>query len=30
MGHEGNEASREQYVDNQYIRERLLVSRTTA
>ena len=30
MGHEGNEANKEQYVDNQYVRERLMVSRTKA
>ena len=30
MEHEGNEANREQYVDNRYIRERLVVSRTKA
>jgi len=30
MEHEGSEASREQYVDNQYVRQRLMVSRTKA
>ena len=30
MEHEDNEASKEQYVDNQYIRGHLMVSRTKA
>ena len=30
MAHEGNETNKEQYVDNQYVRERLMVSRTKA
>jgi hypothetical protein len=30
MEHEGNEANKEQYVDNQYVREHLMVSRTKA
>jgi hypothetical protein len=30
MEYEGNEANKEQYVDNQYVRERLMVSRTKA